>query len=92
MSGYDPVRVLSPFLCDSFGATPLFWLYPQAGSKMIVVTVGFTFIHSIQRKREFTSSGGSLKSEERSFLKAPANLRSHFSVPSESQPFSQPIP
>ena len=51
--------------------SPLFWLYPY--SKVIIVTTGFTFIHNIKRKREFTSSGSSLVGQETSLLKAPAN-------------------
>lgn len=61
------------------------WLYPQSGYKMTVVIPGFIFTHNIQRKGVFISSGGSLKSEETSFLKTPANLLSYPSVPSESQ-------
>ena len=43
---------------------------------MTVVTPGFTFIHSVQKKGEFISFGGFLKSKETSFLKIPANLPS----------------
>lgn len=93
MIGYDSIRVLAPFLCDSFGTTVhVYWLYPQAGSKMTAVIAGFTFTCNIQGKREFISSGGSLKSVEISILKAPARLPSHLRVPNESQPFSQPVP
>ena len=52
--------------------SPLFWLYPCR--KIIIVTTGFTFIHNIKRKREFTSSGSSLVSQEISLLSSVQSL------------------
>lgn len=88
MIGYDLIRALASFLYDSFWYY-LFvcWLYTQIGCKMTVVILGFIFPHTIQRKGIFISSDGSLKSEETSFLKTPANLLSYLHVPSESQAF-----
>ena len=77
MIGYDSVRALASSLYDSsWYYSFMCWLCPQAGCNMTVVTPGFTFIHSVQKKGEVISFGGFLKSKETSFLKIPANLPS----------------